>query len=118
MCLTIKKIIESVYRPFCKQNLYFDNDLNERQGKMPKVFPNGVKTNFLICVSGIGGSKDFSVMIFDKIPCFDALEKVQCFPLYWYKKKSAVMENLFSGGDEYERRDGVSDFILNQARLN
>jgi predicted helicase len=27
------------------------------------------------------------------------------------------MDNLFGGGDEYERRDGVTDFILNQARL-
>ncbi len=112
-----EKIFESVYRPFFKSNFYYDEFLNHRRYQMPKLFPNGTEENILICVSGIGSSKNFSVMIVDKIPDLELISKSQCFPLYWYEKKSAVMGNLFGGGEEYERRDGVTDFILSQARL-
>ena len=40
------------------------------------------------------------------------LEKTQCFPLYWYEK--SAQGNLF--GENLERRDGISDWILNEAR--
>ena len=40
------------------------------------------------------------------------LEKTQCFPLYWYE--AAAQGNLF--GENLERRDGISDWILNEAR--
>ena len=37
----------------------------------------------------------------------------QCFPLYWYSP--SVQTNLF--GETHERQDGVTDWILEQARL-
>ncbi|MBQ9486310.1 MAG: DEAD/DEAH box helicase, partial [Selenomonadaceae bacterium] len=107
------QIIESFYRPFCRTNFYYDKWLNERVYQMPKLFPTGNEENLVICVSGIGGSKNFSVMIFDKITCLDTIEKGQCFPLYWYEPPKEI--NLFEE-DNYERRDGVTDFILQQAQ--
>ena len=106
------QIAESIYRPFCKSNLYYDKYLNHRRYQMPKIFLTGREENLLICVTGTGSSKNFSVMIVDKIPCLDMVDKSQCFPLYWYE--SARQGSLF--GENLERRDGISDFILAEAR--
>jgi len=39
------QIIESFYRPFCKTNLYYDEILNHRRFKMPKLFPTACEEN-------------------------------------------------------------------------
>ena len=74
----------------------------------------------LICIPGLAGNKDFSVLITQYIPCFDTLEKTQCFPLYWYDDSTADIADLFSAqqsdADRYVRRDGVTDWILSTAR--
>ncbi|MCR5834638.1 MAG: DEAD/DEAH box helicase family protein [Selenomonadaceae bacterium] len=110
------QIVESVYRPFCRQNLYYDEGLNERCGQIPKIFPTGAEENLLICVTGVGSSKEISVMIVDKIPCYDMVEKSQCFPLYWYEVKKGQI-NLFNGEADFERHDGVSDYIQNFIKM-
>lgn len=112
------------YRPFQKQNLYFSASFNEAIGLSPKLFPTPDHKNLVICVSGIGASKDFSALITDSIPCLDLLEKSQCFPLYWYKESeknfaSGGMNDMFANNDDvchYERQEGITDWILNTAR--
>jgi predicted helicase len=44
--------------------------------------------------------------------------KSQCFPLYYYEARAKAAPSLFDAANEneYIRRDGVSDFILAQAR--
>ena len=106
------QIVESIYRPFCKQNLYYDKYLNEMIYQTQKFFPTGREENLLICVTGVGSSKNLSVLIVNKIPCLDIVDKSQCFPLYWYE--AARQFSLF--GDNMERRDGISEFILRRAR--
>ncbi|WP_047238120.1 DEAD/DEAH box helicase [Chromobacterium subtsugae] len=81
-------LVRSLYRPYGKQWLYFNRLLNERVLQIPKIFPNGVADNLIICTSGIG-AKNFSVLISDMPPCFDNLEKGQCFPLYLYDDEDA-----------------------------
>lgn len=78
---------------------------------MDSFFPVG-KENLLICVTGASARKNFSFLITNKIACLDMLEKTQCFPLYWYEK--SAQGNLF--GENLERRDGISDYILAEAR--
>ena len=73
-----KKIIESNYRPFCKEFFYFG--FNQRPGQIPKIFPKGDEKNFLICVNGVGGRKNFSVFITKKICDYHFNEYAQCFP--------------------------------------
>jgi len=106
----------SLYRPFVKMNTYFDDDLNQERYQLPKLFPENDKDNLLICVTGIGSTKPFCTFISDIIPCLDLVDKSQCFPLYWYEKKEKVQAGLFEKTeDEYIRRDGISNFILEQA---
>lgn len=109
-----------LYRPYFKQNLYQDRILNHRVYQMSKLFPTSKHKNLVVCVSGVGASKDFSVLITDLIPCLDMVEKSQCFPLYWYDDSTTDIADLFSAPqneeDRYVRRDGITDWILSTAR--
>lgn len=114
-------IRNSSYRPFFKQRLYFDKPFIERIGLSPKLFPTPQHKNLIICVSGIGASKDFSTIITDCIPDLQLQFNGQCFPLYWYDNSEAEIIDLFNQGsknemDRYARRDGVTDWILDTAR--
>lgn len=109
-----------MYRPFFKQALYHDRILNHRVYQMPRLFPTPSHRNLVICVSGIGASKDFSTLITDCIPDLQLQFNGQCFPLYWYDDSTADIADLFSAPqsemDRYVRRDGVTDWILSTAR--
>ena len=106
-------IVESVYRPFCKSNLYFDERLNDRRGQMDKFFPTGREENLLICVTRTDDG-NFSPLITNKIADLHFNGDTQCFPMYWYEE--ARQGTLDGFGDDLERRDGISDWILNEAR--
>ena len=96
----------SLYRPFTKSNLYFDRFTNDRTGVFTSIFPTA-KTeidNRMICISGLGSNKPFQTLIASLIPCFDILEKTQCFPFYIYDE------------DGTSRRDNIADWALAKFR--
>jgi predicted helicase len=106
------------YRPFCKQIHYFNKDLNHSLFSLPSYFPNIPHENRIICISGIAHTGDFSALISDANPDLQLVDKAQCFPLYYYEERAKAAPSLFDAANENEhiRRDGVSDFILAQAR--
>ncbi len=110
----------SQYRPFCVQQMYFDGDLNAMLYQNKKLFPTPNTNNLVICLSGIGASKDFSTIITDKIPDLQLMFNGQCFPLYWYEEiqqeKTLFDAEAGDAGGKYARRDAISDFALTQAR--
>ena len=106
-----------LYRPFCKQNLYFDRAYNAMIYQNKKLFPKPKTVNRVICVTGLGASKDFSVIISDMITDLQTQMNGQCFPLFFYEENDKKQVSLFeSSEDKYIRRDGVSDFILQQSQ--
>jgi predicted helicase len=117
-------IVESVYRPFCKQWLYFNRQLNEMVLQMPKLFPSPAHQNVVISASGIGANKPFSTLAMKHVPCLDSIEKGQCFPLYWYEKADAdatPQGEMFSAASApdaggYVRRDAITDWALDAFR--
>lgn len=113
-----ENFVQGTYRPFCRQNLYYSDNLIERPGLWKQLFPTKSHSNLIICVSGAGSSKDFTSMITDKIPCLDYVEKSQCFPLYYYTEKQDFQPDLFgtAGEDRYARRSAITDWILKQAQ--
>ncbi len=113
-----EQIITALYRPYCKQYLYYDGWLNERTYQMPKIFPTGNEDNLVICVSGMSGTKEMSVLIADKIPDLHFNGDTQAFPLYYYEEAETQQGSLFdfNNGEKYIRHDGITDFIFNQAR--
>lgn len=109
--------VDSVYRPFFKQKLYFSRVMNERVYQTPKLFPDSSVKNLVICVSGVGVTKDFSTIITDNLPDLELIGKSQCFPLYYYEeqdKQNPTFWDLNNKG--YTRRDGVTDFIFERAK--
>lgn len=104
------------YRPFCKQFVYFNRQVNNVVGQMPQMFPNYKTTNLVICVSGIGASRDFSALISDSIPNLHMHDTGQCFPLCFYEKKEDIGE-LFAS-DEFVKKENIQDSMLNKFRNN
>lgn len=111
------RFIENLYRPFCKYNVYYSKVLIERPSSWDKVFP-GKKENIVISLSNTGSTKEFSCLILDSIADFQLMFNNQCFPLYWYEEKKELENTLFDefNKDKYIRHDGITDWILKQAR--
>ncbi len=73
----------AMYRPFNKQWLYFDKNLNEEQYQLPKIFPNKDAQNVVIN-TGVGSGKNFSALVSDCISDYGLISPNQAYPLYYY----------------------------------
>lgn len=114
-------IRDAIYRPFCKEFLYFDVILNQRTFLNQKLFPNANSSNLVICISGIGNNGKYMPFISNHIVDFNLQGSgTQCFPLYWYEEHIPDEMNMFDEGKakEYIRHDGITDFILKRCREN
>ena len=106
--------VESCYRPYCKQNLYYHRPFIESPGLWAQLFPTSKSVNYVISINGIGGSKDFSAQMTDTIPNLHLAENGQYFPLYYYEELDST--DMFASKDKFVRKDAISDYILKQAR--
>ena len=109
---------ECVYRPYFKQIAYDGSDFINRRGQFDNFFPNDKIENYLIVAPGIGSSKPFSVLLVKDYVDLGCNSASQCFPLYWYEENKNRQKTLFDGesGDDYIRRDGITDWILKEVR--
>ncbi|CAK01401.1 helicase/methyltransferase [Bartonella tribocorum CIP 105476] len=111
--------VQSLYRPFTKQWLYYNRIFNERTYQMPRIFPMGqVVENKVIQVTGIGARSGFSVLMAKSIPNLTTIESGQCFPRYIYedtsvsKSKSENQSHLFTEANTtagLQKRDAITD---------
>src|SRR5690606_38784502 len=94
------------YRRFTKEHLYFYKRFIESDGLNSQLFPTAKSKNVIINITGIGASKEFSVVISNSLSGIDTIEKNQIFPLYYYEENTSVQKGLFDSGDdsEYIRR--------------
>ena len=130
-------IVVTERRPFCKEYLYRNKDLNWTLHLVPKIFPTHTAVNKVIYLVGTGTTKPFSTLMIDKTPDFQLLSNGQGFPLYIYDeiiekdslKKSNNLElsldssaNTYceedivtdeSGEHFYKRKDAITDHALN-----
>ena len=130
---------EALYRPFFRQHLLYYKPLNEMVYQLPRLFPTAGHENLLICVCGIGVTKEFSCIITDTLPDLELIGKSQCFPLWWYEEREeeTAEPGLFDaleGGAEstgeprslaetdiptkrsWKRHDGITDWFLAEVR--
>lgn len=105
----------SLYRPFCKQNSYFNVAMNDMTYQLDKHFPSPNAKNLVICTKGVG-DKDFSCLISDHLPDLQVNFNGQCFPLYWYETIEPEQNSLFGDDTQIVRHEAVSDFILERAQ--
>ncbi len=105
-----KKVRVALYRPFCKQHLFFDRILNEEVYVFPRFFPTPEteRENRVIVVSDIGyRAFSFAVLMTDCIAdlhlCASS-DAHQCFPFFVYDE---------DGGN---RRENITDWVLERFR--
>ncbi|WP_437342302.1 type ISP restriction/modification enzyme [Helicobacter pylori] len=78
-----ERIRLAMYRPFNKQWLYFDKNLNEEQYQLPKIFPDKDAQNVVINTSSMA-SRNFSCLIANEITDVQTMANTQAYPLYYY----------------------------------
>ena len=108
-------IRQSAYRPFFKTHLYFNKQLNEEIGQIPRVFPIVKAENRLICVSGIGSQRGISVFMTDEVPDLQFIQNGQFFPLYLYEKPltdGGLFATATHEQNTLNRRDAITDEAL------
>ena len=105
-----KKIQVSLYRPFCKQYLYYDKIFNERPGLMSKIFPRDTSENIAICVPYHGTGKKFSTIITNVIPNGDCLEHTHCYPFYTY-------DEFVSGDGDNKKKENITEDTLKEYQI-
>ena len=96
-----------LYRPFVKQYIYYVPSILHRSYQQNKLFNNINCENKVICITGLGSSKNYSCIISKNIPDSGLNSACQCLPYYWYEETDA---NLF--GENFIRHDGVTNYIL------
>jgi predicted helicase len=115
-----------MYRPFCRQNLYFNRDLNRSVGLLPSMFPTPRHKNLGFYIVGVGSDVPFSTIMLDIVPNLHvtgAGSGGQFFPRWTYERVRvrrvtakppsvpAAALVLFNLGIEYQvavRRPAVS----------
>ena len=109
----------TIYRPFTKQNVYFNRSLNNCVYLLPQILPSKLHKNLIICLPGLGGTKEFSSIITNLVPDYELIGKSQCFPRYYYEdisnKPNSTLprDNVFDG---YMRYDAITDYIYNECK--
>lgn len=105
-----ERIRKSFYRPFTKQNVYFDESLIHRRGQLPKQFPTPEHENLAISLPGPGSNGQFYSLMIDLLPALGVATSLQVFSLYTYEPVVAD-----DGGFNFEVADGelIGDYIRN-----
>ena len=93
-----------LYRPFCKQRIYFDNLFVSRPGSFHQLL-NSSRGNRFIVFSDRGTTTDFSVLIIDTIADLHILGTNRCIPLYVYS------ETQVGGILQYADQDAMSQGV-------
>lgn len=98
----------SIYRPFTKMHLYFDDVMVHRQGKFQRIFPTPEteEENEVICIT-CHSQIPFVVQIMKVIPSLDVGGRpTQDFPFYVYDD------------DGSNRRENITDWALEAFRAH
>lgn len=74
-----------IYRPFCMQKMYFNDALNERQGKLTELFPTVAHINIAITIPSGPSAANFIPIMYTLIPAFTPNGGNQIFPLYTWE---------------------------------
>ncbi|WP_138846405.1 DEAD/DEAH box helicase [Rhodococcus pyridinivorans] len=114
------RVVTGSYRPFNPQFFYSDAVLNERQSKVPSIFPTDTHRNIGIVVTGPSSHFEFTPFITDLPPNLHVLDSAQFFPRWVFQKiENDDGELDFSATDDssvdeygYRRVDNISDNIL------
>lgn len=75
----------AMYRPFFKQHLVFDRQINEMVYRIPQTFPTPGHDNIGIVVSGLSANSPFSCFVVDEVLDLQLLSNGQFFPRWTWE---------------------------------
>lgn len=81
----------AMYRPFCKMHVYFDDDLNDRRGRLHYLFPREDLPNFGFFVPNPGNlAPPFLSLMTDALPDLGAagISAVNFYPRWTYQTRA------------------------------
>jgi predicted helicase len=116
------RVVTSVYRPFCKQHLYFDPGLIESPSRQHELFPPSGQPNRAIMTTGVGSRSPFAALMVDHVPCLNMQDTGVCYPRYRYDQATEDPANQLGldthgdQGDGLEAVDNVSDAVIEEIR--
>jgi len=108
----------AIYRPFCKQAVYFDPVFNSVPGKNATYFPTPHHGNLGFGVIESGARAPFSLLMQNALPDSKTyVDAAQFFPRWTYEKPTddgALFGAAGGVADEwgYRRVDNITDAIL------
>lgn len=113
-----------MYRPFCKMHVYFDDDLNDRRGRLHHLFPTPDLPNFGFFVPNPGNlAPPFLCLMTDALPDLGAagISAVNYYPRWTYQPTDSNdgQLSLDASGDThagYRRIDTINADILTAYR--
>ena len=93
-------LTRAIYRPFCKQNVFFDSALNHRQAQMPSIFPTPYHRNVGFYSLNPGAEKPFSVLSTNLLVdlALYGSNAGQFFPRFTWKAVESEDGGLFGEG--------------------
>lgn len=102
-----KNVRESLYRPFTKRYLYYDDVVVDRPALFDAMLPDRAaeKENLLICTPTLGNRGGWAVLMTNLIPNLNltSIDGFQTFPMYTYTGAG-------------RRQDNITDAWLNAVR--
>ncbi|GAN69687.1 type ISP restriction/modification enzyme [Acetobacter orleanensis] len=108
-------VVQSVYRPFFHQWMYFDRQMNDMIYQMPRLFPDAKADNLAIVTSGTGGRSAFTCTMTNHIPSLHMadIDGSQCFPLFVYHENTTTSDHpdLLTGSSQSgpTKQDAITD---------
>jgi len=108
------KIVRAAYRPFNKQMVYFDRQLNDMVYQLDRVFPPSERNRGFYLNTG-GTNAPFCALMLDAIPDLNFFgQGGQFFPRYVYDV--GQQEGALAMFDGRQRRDNLTDTALSRYR--
>ena len=119
-----RKVRVGMYRPFCKQYVYFESSYIQRGYRIPAMFPTPEAPNLVVGVTGRGTTSPFSTLITAFIPDLKTLYNARWFSRWRYKAHDPNSPDAWTQPDAskletvpgYLRVDNITDWCLQQFR--
>ena len=86
-------IVESIYRPFLKKQLYWSPVWNEMLYQTRKAYASNGR-NLAISMSGNNLAKPFATLAVSNVHSYDLLEKTECLPRHRYTDDGTRIDNI------------------------
>ncbi len=93
LTLNSRLFVNSVYRPFVQEFVYFSHDLNEDHYQLRHIIDEMLSNQFIL-LSGYPASKPFQCLASDDLFHHDTLEKTAALSRFCFSKAGSRLDNI------------------------